>query len=227
MPKKAKRFSKLKTTGVIAVAAAAIGGFFGLSFNGNKPINVPAYRAIRVIDGDTFVTKENQNIRLAGVDAPELGLCGSEQAKKELEKLILDQDLYLKVIYHDSSREMAYVYNKDGLIDTTMAESGWVEIHGFSGLSLKEKAQLILMNLQAKKAGRGVYSQLCSQKTNPKNSQCVIKGNIESRGKKYHFPGCNLYNKVEVKLYHGDQWFCTETEAKKAGFIKAGRCPEL
>jgi micrococcal nuclease len=216
-----------KIGGLIAITAAAVGGFLSLSFNGNKPINVPAYKAIRVIDGDTFVTAENQNIRLAGIDAPELGLCGSEQAKEELEKLILNQDLYLKVIYHDSSRQIAYVYNKDGLIDEKLAGSGWVEIHGLSGLSLKEKAKLILNNQQARLARRGVYSQLCSQKTNPKNSRCVIKGNVESRGKKYHFPGCNLYNKVEVKLYHGDQWFCTEADAQKAGFTKAGRCPTL
>lgn len=225
MAKKPSRFSKLKKTAAVIAASAGAIGVLSVSFGGGKPVNVPAYREIRVIDGDTFVTAENQNIRLAGVDAPELDLCGSDQAKKELEKLILDQDLYLKVIYHDSSREMAYVYTQDGLLDEAIAKSGWVEIHGLGGLSLKEKAGLILANQQARLAKRGIYSQLCSQKTNPENPNCAIKGNVESRGKKYHFPGCNLYTKIEVQLFHGDQWFCTEAQAQKAGFTKAERCP--
>jgi hypothetical protein len=28
-----------------------------------------------------------------------------------------------------------------------------------------------------------------------------------------------------IQLHQGDQWFCTEKEAVKAGFVKAGGCP--
>lgn len=40
------------------------------------------YQVLRVIDGDTFETIEHQIIRLSGIDAPELELCGGLEAIK-------------------------------------------------------------------------------------------------------------------------------------------------
>ncbi len=34
------------------------------------------------------------------------------------------------------------------------------------------------------------------------------------------------YEKTEVQLYMGDQWYCTEKEAIKAGYVKATDCFE-
>ena len=49
-------------------------------------------KVIRVIDGDTIVTGSRKNpIRLANVDAPELGERGGQKAKKALEKLVLGE----------------------------------------------------------------------------------------------------------------------------------------
>lgn len=48
-------------------------------------------------------------------------------------------------------------------------------------------------------------------------TMCKIKGNINSKGKKlYHLPGTNNYEAVKP-----ERIFCTEEEAKKAGFTKA------
>lgn len=56
------------------------------------------------------------------------------------------------------------------------------------------------------------------QKDNGK-SACTIKGNINSKGNKlYHMPGMAQYNNVKP-----EKTFCTEEEAKKAGFTKAAR----
>ena len=47
---------------------------------------------------------------------------------------------------------------------------------------------------------------------------CVIKGNINSEGKKiYHCPNSPNYNEVEINKI-GERYFCTEQEAKDAGF---------
>lgn len=89
MSKKPGRFSKLKK----AAVAAAIGtaGILSVTFaNSKKPLFVPAYRVAQVIDGDTFDTEEHQAIRLAAIDALELDECGGKEAKKELERLILN-----------------------------------------------------------------------------------------------------------------------------------------
>lgn len=56
-------------------------------------------------------------------------------------------------------------------------------------------------------------------------SSCVIKGNVNSKGEMiYHVPGCGSYKRTQIKPGEGDKWFCSEAEAKTAGFRRAGNC---
>lgn len=49
-------------------------------------------KVIKVIDGDTFLTNSRKNaVRLANVDAPEIGQRGGQAAKKSLSELILTE----------------------------------------------------------------------------------------------------------------------------------------
>lgn len=43
---------------------------------------------IRVIDGDTVVIAGDERVRLIGIDTPEIGQCGFDEAKQALEKLL-------------------------------------------------------------------------------------------------------------------------------------------
>jgi len=217
------RLSKLKIAG-IATATVAIGASLLLSFGKGKAIPVPSYTAIRVFDGDTFETKEKQYIRLSGINAPEKGFCGSGEAKKELEKLILGKKLYIKVLYHIGSRSMGLVYSDDGLVNAAMLASGWAELNDRENLDLPE---FKTVTRYARDKQIGVFSGLCTQTTNSKSSKCVIKANVTTNSKPtYHFPGCQAYAITKLELHHGDRWFCTEREAQKAGFRKAKTCPD-
>lgn len=205
------------------MATAAIGASLFLSFGKGEPITVPSYTAIRVFDGDTFETKEKQYIRLSGINTPEMGQCGSEEAKKELEKLILGKKLYIKVLYHIGSRMMGLVYTDDGLVSTAMLASGWAELNDRENVDLPE---FKTATNQARDKKIGVFSGLCTQETNPNNPQCAIKANVTTNGRPtYHFPGCQTYTTTKLELHHGDRWFCTEKEAVKAGFKRAQTCP--
>lgn len=58
-----------------------------------------------------------------------------------------------------------------------------------------------------------------STKTTIANSECLIKGNISSTGRKlYHVKGGASYNKVKP-----EQCFNSNQEAEAAGFLKASR----
>ncbi|EFJ41433.1 hypothetical protein VOLCADRAFT_107713 [Volvox carteri f. nagariensis] len=47
----------------------------------------------------------------------------------------------------------------------------------------------------------------------------AIKGNINSNGQKiYHMPSGKFYDSVRIDLKDGERFFCTETEAKAAGW---------
>lgn len=205
------------------VGTAIASGMIGLSFGAGRQIQVPAYRATRIIDGDTFETEEKQWIRVSGINAPEKGLCGYDEAAKELEKLVLNRDLYIKVVFHDSTRLMAIVYSKDGQVAEPMLASGWAVLDDKNGLNDPRLHQATELAQQKK---LGVYSEQCSQTFNPVKPECNIKGNQADNGvQTYHLPGCQTYSMTKVDLYKDDQWFCTEAQAIKAGYKKAGQCP--
>jgi len=54
--------------------------------------------------------------------------------------------------------------------------------------------------------------------------QCLIKGNINSKGSKiYHIPGSSAYNSTKIDTSQGERWFCSEAEAIAAGWHSPGQ----
>ncbi len=59
----------------------------------------------------------------------------------------------------------------------------------------------------------------------PVSGSCEIKGNISSSDEKiYHLPGCGSYDKTVIDESAGERWFCSEQEARDAGWRKAQNC---
>ncbi|WP_171903222.1 hypothetical protein [Mesorhizobium sp. SEMIA 3007] len=52
---------------------------------------------------------------------------------------------------------------------------------------------------------------------------CNIKGNISyNTGERiYHVPGQQYYNETRISLWKGERWFCSEQDARKAGWRKS------
>lgn len=51
---------------------------------------------------------------------------------------------------------------------------------------------------------------------------CQIKGNISSKGVRiYHVPGQQHYHKTRITQSKGERWFCSEDEARAAGWRRA------
>lgn len=221
----AKKSSKLKSLVVGAAMTAVVAGSSVWAIKNHKLIfPLPAYELGRIIDGDTFVTKEGQHIRLLFADAPDEGYCGYTEAKDQLKELLEDKDIYLKVDYHDNSRFYAEVFTLDGDVSAAMIKSGWARYGG----SYKDRQEFYgQASAYAREHKLGIFGY-CSS-TEPKNSDCNIKGNISIaplRGEKYYFfPGCSNYSNTVVDQDRGDRWFCTEKEAQTAGFKKSSNCP--
>lgn len=49
-------------------------------------------------------------------------------------------------------------------------------------------------------------------------SGCQIKGNISDSGRIYHLPGSDSYDRTKIDESKGERWFCTEEEARAAGW---------
>ncbi len=55
--------------------------------------------------------------------------------------------------------------------------------------------------------------------------QCLIKGNINSKGVRiYHPPGCKYYGSTVIDPKRGERWFCSEQEAVAAGWRRTKVC---
>lgn len=116
------------------------------------------------------------------------------------------------------------MYLSDGsLLAETLAREGSVIVNQKS----ISDAKLVAAGKEAKEKKVGLHGLPCTQLTNTDRPTCTIKGNKPESGGKptYHMPGCNSYSITTVQLYFGDRWFCTEKEAKEAGFTKAETCP--
>ncbi|MBU1326879.1 thermonuclease family protein [Patescibacteria group bacterium] len=178
---------------------------------------------IGVIDGDTVVLEGKSRVRLRYVDAPEKGLCGYDQATRELENLVMGKSVRIEETIPDTyGRGMALVYVGSTLINKEMLASGWVRYHHDNSAVTEEvKAASDL----ARQEKRGIYGA-CQSTTNSKNPKCLIKGNIDKSTDThlYYISGCAQYAFTIVEEDIGEQWFCTEKEALAAGFTRAATC---
>ena len=54
---------------------------------------------------------------------------------------------------------------------------------------------------------------------------CDIKGNIsiDTGERIYHVPGQKFYSQTRISSKHGERWFCSEADARHAGWRKAKR----
>ncbi len=55
-------------------------------------------------------------------------------------------------------------------------------------------------------------------------SGCNIKGNISinSGERIYHVPGQRYYSETRISPQYGERWFCSEEDARRAGWRRSG-----
>jgi endonuclease YncB( thermonuclease family) len=189
----------------------------------------------RVVDGDSLVI-QGQPIRLFGIDAPELKqrcdpsgrnwACGI-WAKDTLKALIgsgvlrceaLDRDRY------DRTVARCIVSGRDVAAEMVRA--------GAATAYLRYAPDYKGLEDIAKAAARGiwsgpttapdVYRKIAKRQPAPKG--CMIKGNVSAKGSRiYHMPGQRDYATTVITPAKGESYFCSEAEARAAGFRAAKR----
>jgi len=206
---------KWVVAGLVAIIVVMGGGIV-------KTKNTPTektYTVNRVIDGDTLVIDNNQEIRLANIDAPEKGRCGFEEAKVEMEKLALNKKIKIIGEVNDKfGRLLVTAWINGKMMNEEMAKTGWVRY-----VSQGDNKQIAEIDNVAEKSKLGIYGE-CVEVTNRDNPSCVIKGNNREGKKIYILPGCKGYSNTDIEKDLGDEWFCGEKEAKATGYVKAVNC---
>lgn len=190
----------------------------------------------RISDGDTL-RLSGEKIRLFGIDAPEAKqscqrangkefACGA-WASRVLRELVKGQVITCAGTGRDRYNRLiarCFVGRQD--IAALMVERGAAVAFRKYSLDYVDQEKRASIN------GQGIWSMKFrtpgdwrAQSHGPArvNANCPIKGNITSNGRIYHLPGQRFYDKTRINTGTGERWFCTEQEARSAGWRRARR----
>jgi endonuclease YncB( thermonuclease family) len=215
-----------------------------------EPASRPFYGVALGKDGDSL-TVDAREVRLFGIDAPEFNQtckrngvpwsCGAEAADR-LSRLVTGREVRCKMINTDDYGRAVSRCNVGATdINAVMVESGYALAYR------RYSTDYVAAEERAKAAKRGLWSgtfetprahrlekrgqkaprvrqsrpgarPMVGRSTSWANrSNCVIKGNQNRRGQFiYHLPGMPYYDQTRP-----EQIFCTEAEARVAGYRRA------
>lgn len=197
---------------------------------------------VRVVDGDSLEVG-GLRVRLHGIDAPELGQpctspegaqwdCGTWVAEA-LRARIDGRALRCEALDTDRHGRTVARCTLDG------QDLGRALVQ--EGLALAYRSYSMAYDLDEKGAavaGRGLHAHrfarpedyrraVRAERASPGTAapgDCAIKGNIGSGGRRiYHLPGQEDYARTVIRPERGERWFCTEAEARAAGWRRARR----
>jgi endonuclease YncB( thermonuclease family) len=191
----------------------------------------------RAVDGDTLEVA-GQKVRLFGIDAPELDqacdrggevwACGRAArdalagivGRQRLDCAVQDIDRYgrLVAVCEAGGADVAALMVRQGMAIAYRRYSGRyvnAEVAAQAdGIGLWTSAYVQPEQYRAK--GRASDQQPAGA--------CRIKGNIGRSGNRiYHLPGQADYDATRINERAGERWFCSEADARAAGFRRAAR----
>jgi endonuclease YncB( thermonuclease family) len=201
------------------------------------------------IDGDTLAIGQTK-IRLYGIDAPEIDqtcsrdelewACG-EEASHQLRDLVAGRQVTCHGSEIDQFGRTLAVCDAGGLeLNRTMVEYGWAvafrrysDAYASAEFTAKSNRAGIWASAfalpeewRAEKAFQvdqaSANSKAGQQRTLPRaaplaSGSCHIKGNRNRKGQWiYHLPGMPYYDATRP-----EEWFCTEAQARAAGYRRA------
>lgn len=192
----------------------------------------------RIIDGDTLEVN-GARVRLHGIDAPETAQncrsgarvwsCGRE-ATRALARRIGSRPVACKELDRDRYGRVVAVCSVGG-----EDLNGWMVAEGWAFAYRKYSMRYLAEEMAAKVAKRGVWrgdvvapwdwrrgKRLAATGTTVKRGGCSIKGNVSKGGKRiYHVPGGRFYDQTRIDTSRGERWFCSEAEARAAGWRRS------
>jgi len=112
-----------------------------------------------VADGDTvtlLVGKHKHAVRLAGIDAPELGQAFADKAKETLAAMLTDKTVNVLVLGEDEdNRILGVLYTDQQCVNTVMVGDGWA----WYDVRQVDSRTLLKAQEQARKERRGLWAE--------------------------------------------------------------------
>lgn len=205
-----------------------------------------AHAVVGITDGDTIrvrVGGTTERVRLIGLDAPELrgSECWAQKASSKMQSLVQSRSVHLVRDPNQADRDrygrlLRHVWTTDGqLVAEVLIRGGFARELTYDG-EYEHQSTFRAAEKAAKAKRLGIWSAACAAPPvvaapAPRTTSaapvkpaggCVIKGNISSKGEKiFHVPGGGSYDQTVITQSKGERWFCTEQQARDAGWRKA------
>ncbi len=200
-----------------------------------------------VTDGDTLVIRDIR-IRLHGIDAPESAQTCQDKAGKDYrcgQAAALALADYIGEATVTCEPRDTDRYGRTVAVCRKGHEdlNAWMVRQGHAVAYRRYAEDYAAVEGEAKAAKRGIWAGVFEMPSDwrrakreagdeerpeirlPKasapveNADCQIKGNISAKGEKiYHLPGSSSYAKTRINETSGERMFCSEDEAKAAGW---------
>ena len=204
--------------------------------NGSSSIQGDIIGIAMVTDGDTIRINDTR-IRFHGIDAPESNQtclyadgstwnCG-EASTSYLTSIVAGRSLLCEQKDVDRYGRIVAVCSVDrNDLNAMMVDSGMaLAYRTYSNDYVDNEAS-------AKSSSKGMWGGKFIEPwkwrtgtrltTQVNTGDCNIKGNISSKGEKiYHVPGARYYVNTIISETKGERWFCSEQEARQAGWRKS------
>lgn len=204
-------------------------------------------RVTNISDGDTITVitpaGKQERIRFYGIDAPEtgqpFGRVSTEHVKKvigiagfQVEITAIDQDRYGRIV------GMVIVNGLNLNRDLVRVGLAWVypqyckrpECREWRELEQEAKANKLglwrepetVPPWEWRRKQRDRQPDQPAASAPARGDDCLIKGNINRQGEKiYHVPGGRYYEQTKIDEGRGQRWFCSEEEARAAGWRRS------
>lgn len=191
----------------------------------------------RAIDGDT-IEIGGERIRLFGIDAPEMAQtctrdgadwdCG-RWARDALAGHLRGVRLVCEGRGRDRYGRLVATCRAGGedIADRLVREGAAFAFRRYSEAYVAAEKEAMI-------AGRGIWTgeaeppsalraatRAAPDPAAPEG--CPIKGNVSGSGRIYHLPGQADYAATRIDPARGERWFCSEQEARRAGWRPARR----
>jgi hypothetical protein len=189
-------------------------------------------------------------VRLSGIDAPERDQPYGEPSRDSLSRMLLERSVRVEYKKKDDGGRIlgkVWVQPADcrscGLtLDANLAQlsvgAAWWYRHYAGEQSAEDRGRYEFAEQEARAKRAGLWRQADSvppwewrharhpapSAAAPKRqaSGCRIKGNISTAGERiYHLPGQQHYEDTQISTSRGERWFCSEAEARAAGWRSA------
>lgn len=195
---------------------------------------------VRVVDADTIDIGAGDTIRLLGIDAAEgtqtcrddAGAtlpCG-QMATRAARRLYEGRTAVCQVAERDRyGRFLATCQVGDRNLNADLVDRGLARIYRDDQTYAEQQKAAILFgrglwayDMQDPAEWRAAQRQRQADDFAPDAGRCPIKGNISDNGRLYHVPGTRAYHRTRINTARGERWFCSEAEARSAGWRRAG-----